>query len=298
MTSERARSSRVTGVAREGPGERSGVHDQGAPGRAHPAEHEGRSRNETPSIGAYREEPAWNGATSPWRAAAPWASGLPDTVQGLLAGLAPCPVCTVRPAGGAGVCGPCRARLRAALAPPGEASRARPGDVVWLGPYAGTWLRLVHALKYRGARRLADFLGELLAMRIEASGWCSGPEALDLVTHVPTTTRRKAERGYDQAELLASAVADRLGLRRLAVLRRVHATERLAGRGRAERAALLAGAFRARYLPGRNVLLVDDVLTTGATLGSATEALLHQGASSVRCVVVARTYRAGAVTPT
>lgn len=267
MTRERAGSSRVERVARDGPSERPGVHDQGAPGEARPAGHE---------AGAVaRPEPP---------------TTLFTAFADLLAGLAPCPACGVRPAGATGVCGPCRTLLRAATAELTE----RPGDVVWLGPYAGTWLRLVHALKYRGARRLADFLGELLALRVAQAGWCSGARHLDRVTHVPTTAGRTRERGFDQAELLAAAVAAHLGVRRVAALRRVRTTAKLAARGRTERAALLAGAFEARYLPGRNVLLVDDVLTTGATLESAGKALLGRGATGVRCAVVARTVRRSA----
>ncbi|MCO5172945.1 MAG: hypothetical protein M9914_02005 [Trueperaceae bacterium] len=264
MTRERAGSSRVERVARGGSGERSGVNDQGAPGEARPTNDE--------AAPATRSEPPVSLLTA---------------VAALLAGLAPCPACGVRPAGAPGVCGPCRALLLAATA----AQTEKPGDVVWLGPYAGTWLRLVHALKYRGARRLAGFLGELLAVRVARAGWCSGAGAIDLIAHVPTTAARARERGFDQAELLAAAVAAHLGVRRVRALRRVRATAKLSARGRSERAALLTGALEARYLPNRSVLLVDDVLTTGATLESASKALLDSGAAGVRCAVVARTMR-------
>ncbi len=269
MTRERAGSSRVERVARGGSGERSGVNDQGTLGEARPTGHEA-----LPS-------------PLPAPPAGPFA-----TVADLVAGLAPCPACGVRPAGALGVCGPCRALLRAATL----ARTEKPGDLVWLGPYAGTWLRLVHALKYRGARRLADFLGELLAMLVTQAGWCSGSGAIDVIAHVPTTASRARERGFDQSALLAAAVAAHLGVRRVNALRRVRATAKLSARGRAERAALLAGAFEARYLPGRNVLLVDDVLTTGATLASAQKALLERGAAGARCAVVARTVRRSAET--
>lgn len=203
----------------------------------------------------------------------------------LLAGLAPCPVCELRPAGSAGVCAPCIVRLREALA----VQPRQAGDVLWLGPYAGAWQRLVHALKYRGARRLAHLLGELLACKAEDAGWCAGETRAQLVAHVPTASSRLAGRGYDQAELLARSVALRLGLPQVAALRRVRATAKLAGQGRAARAAILSGAFESRYLAGRNVLLVDDVLTTGATLEAARSALQAAGAGTVRCALIART---------
>ena len=83
----------------------------------------------------------------------------------------------------------------------------------------------------------------------------------------------------------------RLGLRVARPLRRVKRTDRLAGAGRTERAERLRGAFRARTGPslaGRTVLLVDDILTTGATCGSAARALKSAGAARVVAVVIAR----------
>ncbi len=157
-------------------------------------------------------------------------------------------------------------------------------ETVWLGPYAGVWRRLVHALKYGGARNLAGFLGPLLAERVAAAGWTP-----QLVVHVPTTDSRRLGRGYDQAELLAVAAALALGAPHTPALERVRATNKLAGLGRAARGAALVGAFRSRHLAGRRVLLIDDVMTTGATLDAAREALAAAGAGPVMSAVVART---------
>jgi len=157
-------------------------------------------------------------------------------------------------------------------------------ETIWLGPHAGVLRRLVHALKYAGARRLAGFLAELLHSRMQGWGW--QPQ---VVTHVPTSLARRRQRTYDQAQLLAAALAARLQVDHEALLVRRKVTAKLVGQGRAARAASLAGAFEVRRLHGQQVLLVDDVLTTGATLTAARLALTAAGASHVRAAVVART---------
>ncbi len=155
---------------------------------------------------------------------------------------------------------------------------------MWLGPHAGVWRRLVHALKYRSAVRLAPTLAELLALRAARWGW--QPQ---LVVPLPTAASRRARRGYDQAAVLALHLAQALRVPCREALERVRDTPKLAGQGRAARGASLAGAFRSRHVRSLRVLLVDDVLTTGATLRSARATLLAAGATEVRTAVVART---------
>jgi hydroxymethylbilane synthase len=111
------------------------------------------------------------------------------------------------------------------------------------------------------------------------------------VVPVPLHWRRRLARGYNQAEVLAERLAKRLGVRLAHPLRRVVATPPLARAGRTERARLLRDAFRARPssgLKGRTVLLVDDILTTGATCGAAARALKRAGAGRVVVVVIGR----------
>ena len=118
---------------------------------------------------------------------------------------------------------------------------------------------------------------------------CAPPGA-DVVTWVPLTRRRKAERGFDQARELAMAVGREAGLPVRRLLRRVVSTGPQAKRDAAERRAAMRGSFVVCDrvpVPGR-VLLVDDVLTTGATAAACAEALLDAGASRVMLVVAAR----------
>jgi len=214
-------------------------------------------------------------------------------IQRLLASLLRCPGCGAA-AGGKGVCGGCAESLREALA----AAAAPTGDVAWLGPYAGPWLRLVQALKYRGQRHLARYLGDLLADLLLRS-----PFRPDLVTHVPVSPAGLRARGFDQAELLARVVAGRLRAPHRALLKRRQVVQpdggggkrlvRQASLGLLARSGNAAGAYRSRALRGESVLLIDDVLTTGATAAACKSELLASGAAEVRLAVVARAVRGG-----
>lgn len=116
------------------------------------------------------------------------------------------------------------------------------------------------------------------------------PRDVDVVTWVPLTRRRKAERGFDQAKVLAVDMGGHAGIPVRSVLRRVRSTGPQAKRDAAERRAAMRGSFVVRdrvHVPA-NVLLVDDVLTTGATAAACAEALLEAGASQVMLVVAAR----------
>jgi ComF family protein len=151
--------------------------------------------------------------------------------------------------------------------------------------HAGVARRAVHAFKYRGQRALAQGLAERLYAAI--------PEVLQhenwLIVPVPTHPLRRRARGYDQAALLARALARRGGWNWQNALRRVRNTEPSPGLDRAARRANLADAFVCNYrLDGQIVLLVDDVLTTGATADVAASALKAAGVRTVHLTVVAR----------
>jgi ComF family protein len=171
------------------------------------------------------------------------------------------------------VCGAC-------FASPPAFETVRAGGLLG-GPLADA----IHALKYRNRPALARPLGVWLAARAPLA-----PGAV--VVSVPLARGRRVERGYDQAALLADHLARASGARgrRLrAVLRRVRETPPQVGRTREERARNVAGAFEALpAVQGKDVVLVDDVVTTGATADAAAAALRRAGARSVVVVALAR----------
>ena len=148
--------------------------------------------------------------------------------------------------------------------------------------YEGTGREVVARLKYRNARSALPWLGagmaDLVALR--------GADQIDVVTWVPTTAARRRARGFDQGRLLASAVARHLGLPCRPLLRRLPGPPQTG----ASRSARLAGprlALRRAQVPS-GVLLVDDVVTTGATLATAALLLRAAGAGHVAGAVAAR----------
>jgi len=147
--------------------------------------------------------------------------------------------------------------------------------------YAGAGRELVARMKYRNARASVAFLARGMAAAVPATS------RVDIVTWAPTTPSRARARGFDQARLLARAVARDLGLPCRPLLRR---RDGPAQTGRDAAARHAGPSFAARtLLGGRRVLLVDDVVTTGATVGAASRALKEAGAGAVHVVVAART---------
>ena len=143
--------------------------------------------------------------------------------------------------------------------------------------YGGPLREAILRLKHGGRSDLAGPMGSCMAAatlpllgRVEA------------VVPVPLHRRRLVERGFNQAALLAKPVARTLGVpMRYAGLERCRMTPTLGHHGRATRVAAVAGAFRATGQMSGGILLIDDVRTTGATLGEAARVLLDRGASRV-----------------
>lgn len=163
----------------------------------------------------------------------------------------------------------------------------RHGRVTAAGTYGGALREAIHRFKYDGERALAHELGALIAGCV-ARDLATGV-ALDVVVPAVLHAERARSRGYDQAWLLAAAVAERTALPLRMPLRRVRAAAPQVSLDRAARAENLRGAYvaEAGALRGAHVALIDDVATTGATLASATGALRAAGARSVRSYVVA-----------
>jgi ComF family protein len=160
-----------------------------------------------------------------------------------------------------------------------------------LGPYQGLIKNLCLQLKHERQAWLAPWIADLVA---EARGEALRAVGASVVVPVPLHWTRRLARGYNQSESLAGRLALRLGARPGKLLRRVRATPVLAGKRPTERSELLRAAFRVGHgvkLHGQTVLLVDDVLTTGATCGSAARALKRAGAARVVAVVIGRAGR-------
>lgn len=200
-------------------------------------------------------------------------------------------------------CEGCRATLQA-LGPPWCQRCGRPAPVavdrcrgcppppvsVARSPflYAGPARAAIHRLKFSGWRSVAAALADAMV--------AIDPPAVDAVTWVPLARRRLAERGYDQARALAGAVGVRLGSPVLRLTRRSVATAPQARRPGDERRTAMRGAFEpvrrhVATIP-RSVILVDDVLTTGATAAACAEALASAGVREVVLLTAARAFAA------
>lgn len=152
--------------------------------------------------------------------------------------------------------------------------------------YEGNVRASILRYKFRGRRNYAASYGRLLAMGIQRDH----PEGFDLLTFIPVSTRRRRKRGYDQVELLAKAVGRELGMKPVPALKKVRHNRPQSGiSGEAERRANVLGAYRnlSGEVTGKRVLLLDDILTTGATASEAARVLKTAGAAEVHCAVLA-----------
>lgn len=147
----------------------------------------------------------------------------------------------------------------------------------------------MHRYKFGGGRGHAQLFGLLMAQCLQ-DRWT---QPVDLITWAPLHPKRRRERGYDQAELLARSACLRWSTRPVRLLYKTKDTPAQSGlAGTAARRENAAGAYRAagpESVRGRRILLVDDICTTGATLAECAGVLLSAGASEVVCAVAART---------
>jgi len=150
--------------------------------------------------------------------------------------------------------------------------------------YEGVGKELVHALKYRG---YLGVVGKVMGPLM--SGVLDVGARFDLVTPVPLHRSRLARRGFNQAELMAKSVAQRISapvLDKLKLVRRTRDQIELSADARREN---VSGAFVSRAPVAGRVLLVDDVFTTGATLSECARVLRRAGAEEVQALTLCRT---------
>jgi ComF family protein len=226
------------------------------------------------TLGVGRRDPlcgrCWGAITrlgDPWcdvcGAAAPRAASRDDPAHGV-APERPCATCVTSP-------------------PPYDYARSA-------AVYEGELRDAIHRLKFGGRRALANPLGDLA---LEQCG-ASLPAAIDALIPVPLARDRERERGFNQAELLARRIGRRAAVpTRPRWLTRRRPTRPQSDLSAAERRANVRDAFQASdRVAGRHVLLVDDVLTTGATLEACARALRAAGARRIGVLTVARVVHA------
>ena len=191
---------------------------------------------------------------------------------------AACPVCAV-PSAGSAVCGRCLADPPPYAATIAALAYAFPAD------------RLLQRIKYGGRIALAEWAGATLAaaVRVTLAGR-TGTNRPDRIVALPLAASRQRERGFNQAREIAVHVACGIGLPLAAPLARISAGPPQTALPWAERRRNVRGAFAVHSaVRGARIALVDDVMTTGATLAEAARMLRSAGAARVECWVVART---------
>lgn len=156
---------------------------------------------------------------------------------------------------------------------------------VWY--YEGNVRGALLRFKFKGRRNLAPVFGRMVAMKLLREY----PEGFDVLTWIPVSPMRKLRRGYDQCQLLAKAVGKELDMVPVSALKKIRNNPQQSGiQGDARRRANVLGVYRVtdpELIRDKRVLLLDDILTTGATAGEAARVLLTAGAKEVHCAAVA-----------
>ena len=152
--------------------------------------------------------------------------------------------------------------------------------------YEGSVRRSILRFKFYNARSYAESYGRMLAMKL-----LQEEIPFDILTWAPISALRKWRRGYDQVELIARAVGQQLSTPIVPTLKKVRHNRPQSGLGNAsQRRANVLGVYRtldADQIRGKRILLLDDIMTTGATAGECARTLLTSGAKEVYCATVA-----------
>lgn len=156
---------------------------------------------------------------------------------------------------------------------------------VWY--YEGSIRKSLLRYKFYGRRSFAVSYGRLLAMELLQAF----PDGFDVLTWIPVSPLRRLRRGYDQVELIAKAVGKELGIEPVSTLKKIRSNPPQSGiTGEAQRKANVLGVYAVRPdvdIRGKTVVLLDDILTTGATMGEAARMLRTAGAEIVYGAAVA-----------
>jgi ComF family protein len=160
------------------------------------------------------------------------------------------------------------------------------------GSYEGSLRELVHLFKYSGVRPLARTFGQFMVRALPRE------TAFDVIVPMPLHWFKQWQRGFNQSDLLAREIGRKWNVPVRSLIRRRKNTSPQAGLTNAKRRANVSGAFhmtRGRSLAGMRVLLIDDVVTTGATASACARVLKRAGAAHVALLALARTDRRAAL---
>ncbi len=160
------------------------------------------------------------------------------------------------------------------------------------GAYDGALRKLIHVFKYEKVKPLAKPLGRLLSLSLPRE------QRFDMIVPMPLHWRRLWSRGFNQSELLARVLSKATGVPVAMPIRRRRSTSPQAGLSSAKRRTNVSGAFslkRGKSVQGLRILLVDDVLTTGATAAACALILKRAGALHVSVIALARVDRRVAI---
>jgi len=156
-----------------------------------------------------------------------------------------------------------------------------------LGYFTGPLRDAIHSLKYQRNLGLGEFFSTPLAQVIQRESW-----QIDLITAVPLNKKRRKERGYNQAEVLAKPVARKMGISYSSnLIQRIKDTNSQVGLSLQERQNNVADAFLAKpdLVKSKNILIIDDVATTGSTMDACAKALMDVGTKNVFALTLAKT---------
>lgn len=155
------------------------------------------------------------------------------------------------------------------------------------GSYQGSLKELIHKFKYEKRRNLGVYLGEKMWNALEELSW----PTFDYIVPVPLHIRREQERGFNQSYILARVISEKTRVPILNALKRIKPTKHQTLLDKSLRKDNLKGAFKVVKGPsvqGKNLILIDDVYTTGATVDECSKSLLIAGAKTVYVFTCAR----------